>query len=38
MIYNLDLDTLLRMQAWHDGYTTRLREDEIDVRRFGGNR
>jgi addiction module HigA family antidote len=32
--FGISMDTLLRMQAWHDGYTMRQRADEIDVRRF----
>jgi antitoxin HigA-1 len=32
--FGVSMDTLLRMQAWHDGYTMRLREGEIDVKKF----
>jgi addiction module HigA family antidote len=32
--FGVDMDMLLRMQAWHDAYTMRQRADEIDVRRF----
>ncbi len=32
--FGVSMDTLLRMQAWHDGYTRRERADEIDVRRY----
>jgi addiction module HigA family antidote len=32
--FGVDMDTLLRMQAWYDSYTVRQREDEIDVKRF----
>jgi hypothetical protein len=28
------MDTLLRMQAWYEGYVMRQREREIDVKRF----
>jgi addiction module HigA family antidote len=32
--FGLDMDTLLRMQAWHDAASMREREDEITVERF----
>ncbi len=32
--FGLSMDSLLRMQAWHDAFTMRLREDEIQVERF----
>jgi len=32
--FGVSMDTLLRMQAWYDGYVMRQREGEIDVRRF----
>ena len=32
--FGVDMDTLLRMQAWYDGYMMRERAGEIDVRRF----
>ncbi len=32
--FGVDMDMLLRMQAWHDAYTMRQRAGEIDVRRF----
>jgi addiction module HigA family antidote len=32
--FGVNMDTLLRMQAWYDGYTMRERAGEIDVRRF----
>jgi antitoxin HigA-1 len=32
--FGVNLDTLLRMQAWYDGYTMRQRAGEIEVRRF----
>jgi addiction module HigA family antidote len=32
--FGISMDTLLRMQAWHDGYMTRQRAHEIDVKRF----
>jgi len=35
--FGVDMDMLLRMQAWHDAYTMRQRADEIDVRRYDPN-
>jgi len=32
--FGVSIDTLLRMQAWYDGYVMRQREREIDVKRF----
>jgi addiction module HigA family antidote len=32
--FGVSMDTLLRMQAWHDSYTTRQRAGEIDMKRF----
>ena len=32
--FGVSMDTLLRMQAWHDGYTKRQRAGEIDVMPF----
>lgn len=32
--FGVSMDTLLRMQAWHDSYTMRQRAEEIDVKRF----
>jgi addiction module HigA family antidote len=32
--FGINMDTLLRMQAWYDGYVMRRRADEIDVKRF----
>ncbi len=32
--FEVSMDTLLRMQAWHDSYSVRQRSDEIDVQRF----
>lgn len=32
--FGVDMDTLLRMQAWYDSYTMRQRAGEIDVQRF----
>ena len=32
--FGVSMDTLLRMQAWYDGYVMRQREREIDVKRF----
>ena len=32
--FGISMDMLLRMQAWHDSYTTRQRAAEIDVKRY----
>jgi len=32
--FGVDMDTLLRMQAWYDGYMMRERAGEIHVQRF----
>ncbi len=32
--FGVSMDTLLRMQAWHDGYLMRQRADEIEVKRY----
>jgi addiction module HigA family antidote len=32
--FGVSMDTMLRMQAWHDSYTMRQRADEIDVEPF----
>jgi addiction module HigA family antidote len=32
--FGVDMDTLLRMQAWYDGYMMRERAGEIEVKRF----
>jgi antitoxin HigA-1 len=32
--FGVSMDTLLRMQAWHDSYTMRQRAAEIAVKRF----
>jgi len=32
--FGVNMDTLLRMQAWHDSYTMRQRASEIDVKRY----
>lgn len=32
--FGVSMDTLLRMQAWHDSYTMRQRAAEIDVKPF----
>src|SRR5712692_10160169 len=32
--FGVDMDTLLRMQAWYDSYVMRERAGEIDVHRF----
>jgi addiction module HigA family antidote len=32
--FGVDMDTLLRLQAWYDGFMMRQRADQIDVKRF----
>jgi len=32
--FGVSMDTMLRMQAWHDSYNMRQRAGEIDVKRF----
>jgi antitoxin HigA-1 len=32
--FGVNMDTLLRMQAWYDSYSVRQRAGEIDVERF----
>jgi addiction module HigA family antidote len=32
--FGVKMETLLNMQAWHDAYEMRGREDEIDVKRY----
>ena len=32
--FGVNMDTLLRMQAWYDGYMMRQRAHDIDVQRF----
>lgn len=32
--FGIEMDTLLRMQAWYDSYAMRQRAGEIEVRRF----
>lgn len=32
--FGVNMDTLLRMQAWYDSHQMRQRAEEIDVRRF----
>jgi addiction module HigA family antidote len=32
--FGLDMDTMLRMQAWHDARIMRARAGEIDVQRY----
>jgi antitoxin HigA-1 len=32
--FDVSMDTLLRMQAWHDSYTMRQRASEIEVQRY----
>ena len=32
--FGVSMDTLLRMQAWHDGHAMRQRAGEIDVKRY----
>jgi addiction module HigA family antidote len=37
MAFGVSMDTLLRMQAWHDGYCMRQRAEQIDVKRFNAS-
>jgi addiction module HigA family antidote len=32
--FDVSMDTLLRMQAWHDSHAMRQRASEIDVKRY----
>lgn len=32
--FGVSMDTLLRMQAWHDAYVMRQKSGEIDVKRY----
>jgi antitoxin HigA-1 len=32
--FGVSMDTLLRLQAWHDAHAVRRRADEIDVKRY----
>ena len=32
--FGVDMDTLLRLQAWYDSFMMRRRADDIDVKRF----
>jgi plasmid maintenance system antidote protein VapI len=32
--FGVSMDTLLRMQAWHDSHAMRQRAAEIDVKRY----
>lgn len=32
--FGLDMETMLRMQAWHDAWTIRTREGEFPVERY----
>lgn len=32
--FGVSMDTLLRLQAWHDSHAMRQREDELDVKRY----
>lgn len=32
--FGVSMDTLLRMQAWHDSYAMRQQEKKIDVKRY----
>lgn len=32
--FGVSMDTLLRLQAWHDAHAMRQRADEIDVKRY----
>ena len=34
--FDLDMDMMLRMQAWHDAATMRQRADEVAVERYAG--
>ena len=34
--FDIDMDMMLRIQAWHDTATMRLRADEIVVERYAG--
>jgi addiction module HigA family antidote len=36
--FDVSMDTLLRMQAWHDAYMMRQRSDEINVQRYEPSR
>jgi len=32
--FGVSMDTLLRMQAWYDGYCMRQRQEDIDVQKY----
>ncbi len=32
--FNVDMDTLLRMQAWYDSFTMRQQADKVDVKPY----
>ena len=32
--FGVSMDTLLRLQAWHDSHAMRQREDELGVKRY----
>ena len=32
--FGVSMDTMLRMQAWHDSHAMRQRSEEIDVKRY----
>jgi antitoxin HigA-1 len=32
--FGVSMDTLLRMQAWHDSYVMRQRQEEINVQKY----
>ncbi len=34
MAFGVSMDTLLRMQAWHDSYTMRRRQGEFKVQKY----
>ena len=34
--FDVSMDLLLRMQAWHDSYIMRQRQEEINVRKYEG--
>lgn len=36
--FGVDMDMMLRMQAWHDAYAMRQRAGDIDVKRFDPGR
>jgi plasmid maintenance system antidote protein VapI len=32
--FGMDMETMLRLQAWHDAHRMRERAEEIDVKRY----